>query len=101
VKIQNFGYISKMWLERWMAATSTAHHQSISILLTETAKVLYHKTVFLVAHLKFVYAYTGWERSATDAQVYEGALSDGLNIPGKYYLADAGFPSCEALLIPY
>ena len=51
VKIQNFGYISKMWLKRWMAATSTAHHQSISILLTETAKVLYHKTVFLVAPL--------------------------------------------------
>ena len=38
----------------------------------------------------------------TDARVYEGALSDGLDIPkGKYYLADAGFPSCEQLLIPY
>ena len=52
--------------------------------------------------LKFVFAYTGWEGSATDARVYEGALSDGLVIPeGKYYLADAGFPSCEELLIPY
>src|ERR1700683_3716367 len=52
--------------------------------------------------LKFVFAYTGWEGSATDAQVYEAALLDGLNIPeGKYYLANAGFPSCEELLIPY
>jgi DDE superfamily endonuclease len=52
--------------------------------------------------LKFVFTYTGWEGSATDARVYEGALSDGLVIPeGKYYLADAGFPSYEELLIPY
>ena len=53
-------------------------------------------------NLQFVFAYTGWEGSATDAWVYESALQDGLNIPqGKYYLADAGFPSCEELLIPY
>jgi hypothetical protein len=52
--------------------------------------------------LKFVYAYTGWEGSATDARVYEDALLNGLHIPeGKYYLADAGFPCCEELLIPY
>src|ERR1700683_3277568 len=48
-KSQNFGCISKMRLEHWMAATSTVHHQSISVLLTETAKVSYHKTVFLLA----------------------------------------------------
>ena len=52
--------------------------------------------------LKFVFTYTKWEGSATDVRVFEGALSDGLVIPeGKYYLADAGFPSCEELLIPY
>jgi hypothetical protein len=52
--------------------------------------------------LQFVYAYTGWEGSAMDAQVYEGALQTGFDIPpGKYYLADAGFPSCNELLIPY
>src|ERR1700692_3734615 len=39
--------------------------------------------------LQFVYAYTRWEGSATDAQVYESAVEDGLDIPpGKYYLAD-------------
>jgi len=52
--------------------------------------------------LQFVFAYTGWEGSATDARVYESAILNGLDIPeGKYYLADAGFPSCEELLIPY
>jgi hypothetical protein len=52
--------------------------------------------------LQFVFTYTGWEGSATDAKVYENALLDGLDIPeGKYYLADAGFPSCDQLLIPY
>jgi hypothetical protein len=52
--------------------------------------------------LKFVYAYTRWEGSATDARVYKDALSNGLNIPeGKFYLADAGYLCCEELLIPY
>jgi len=52
--------------------------------------------------LLFTYAYTGWEGSATDARVYEAARSLDLVIPhGKYYLADAGFPSCDELLVPY
>jgi hypothetical protein len=52
--------------------------------------------------LKFVYSFTGWEGSATDARVYEDALTKDLHIPdGKYYLADAGFPTCKKLLIPY
>jgi len=42
-------------------------------------------------NLQFVFAYMGWEGSATDARVYESAFIDGLDIPeGKYYLADAG-----------
>lgn len=52
--------------------------------------------------LTFVYAHTGWEGSATDARVYESAREVGLDIPeGKYYLADAGYPSCSELLVPY
>lgn len=52
--------------------------------------------------LQFIFTYTGWEGSATDAIVYEHSLSDGFTIPeGKYYLADAGFPSSDQLLIPY
>jgi hypothetical protein len=52
--------------------------------------------------LKFSYALTGWEGSATDARIYEEARSDDFNIPPhKYFLADAGFPSCDGLLVPY
>lgn len=52
--------------------------------------------------LSFVYSLTGWEGSANDARVFEDALSTDLNIPtGKYYLADAGYPLCDQLLVPY
>jgi hypothetical protein len=52
--------------------------------------------------LKFCYALTEWEGSASDARVYEDACQKGLNVPaGKYFLADAGFPMCMELLIPY
>jgi len=52
--------------------------------------------------LKFTYALTGWEGSATDARVFEEARSKDFIIPnGKYFLADAGFPSCNGLLVPY
>ena len=37
-----------------------------------------------------------------DAWVYEDAHSRDLDIPdGKYYLADAGFPASQQLLVPY
>ena len=52
--------------------------------------------------LTFVYALTGWEGSATDARIYEDARTTDLIIPeGKYYLADAGYPLSDQLLVPY
>ena len=52
--------------------------------------------------LNFVYSLCGWEGSATDARVYEAARAVDLHIPnGRYYLADAGYPSCNQLMIPY
>ena len=52
--------------------------------------------------MRFVYVLTGWEGSATDACVYEAARSADLIVPShKYYLADAGFPACKELLVPY
>ena len=45
---------------------------------------------------------SGWEGSAADSRFFENArLRDFLIGPGKYYLADAGFASCNALLTPY
>lgn len=48
----------------------------------------------------FTYALTGWEGSASNARLWEKAT--GLHIPeGCFLLADAGFPHCEKLLVPY
>lgn len=45
---------------------------------------------------------SGWEGSAHDGALYEDARGTDLIIPeGKYYIADAGFASCDALLVPY
>jgi DDE superfamily endonuclease len=52
--------------------------------------------------MKFTYALTGWEGSATDAHIYQDACAHNLVIPeGKYFLADSGFPSVPGLLVPY
>ena len=52
--------------------------------------------------LCFTYALTGWEGSASDARIYGDAVSSDLHIPaGKYLLADAGFPLCSKLLVPF
>jgi hypothetical protein len=53
-------------------------------------------------NMQFIYLLCGWEGSATDALVYQDAQMHDLTIPkGKYYLADAGYPSSQGLLIPY
>ena len=40
----------------------------------------------------FVFAYTGWEGSATDAHVLYSVRDNGFDIPdGYYYLADTGY----------
>jgi len=52
--------------------------------------------------LCFCYLLVGWEGSATDSRIFKDAQEHGLAIPpGKFYLADAGFLSCDALLVPY
>jgi hypothetical protein len=52
--------------------------------------------------LHFTYSLTGWEGSSSDARVFEDAMTSDLVVPsGFYLLADAGFPHCKELLIPY
>lgn len=52
--------------------------------------------------MRFSYTLTGWEGSATDARIYQDAISTDLHIPqGKYLLGDAGFPLRPGLLVPY
>ena len=43
-----------------------------------------------------------WEGSVADSQMFHDACFTDFRIPvGKYYLTDAGFPACDALLVPY
>ena len=52
--------------------------------------------------LRFCYILAGWEGSAADSRIFDEARrSDFVIEPGTYYLADAGFPLCNALLVPY
>jgi hypothetical protein len=49
----------------------------------------------------FYYIFSGWEGSTSDSTMFYDACVTDLRIPpGRYYLADAGFPSCSSLLIP-
>lgn len=52
--------------------------------------------------MRFLYVLSGWEGSTSDATMYASSRRVDLTIPaGKYYLADAGFGICDALLVPY
>ena len=52
--------------------------------------------------MRFLYIFSGWDGSASDSTMFHDArITDLPVVHGKYYLADAGFPICEALLIPY
>jgi DDE superfamily endonuclease len=53
-------------------------------------------------NMDFLYISSGWDGSASDSTMFHHARISDFRIPtGKYYLADAGFPSCAALLVPY
>lgn len=50
----------------------------------------------------FTYSLTGCDGSAADATLFNDARSHDLRIPAhRYLLADAGFGTCDALLVPY
>ena len=52
--------------------------------------------------MRFLYIFSSWEGSASDATMFHDARNTDLPVPqGRYYLADAGFPVCSALVTPY
>ncbi|XP_077251888.1 uncharacterized protein LOC143891130 [Tasmannia lanceolata] len=54
--------------------------------------------------MKFTYVLAGWEGSASDSRVLASALSLAKPIlcpPGKYYLADAGYPCLAHFITPF
>nr|XP_027093520.1 uncharacterized protein LOC113713912 [Coffea arabica] len=55
--------------------------------------------------MRFTYIYAGWEGSAHDARVLDGALTGPTHFPmapsGKYYLVDSAYRNIPGFLAPY
>ena len=52
--------------------------------------------------LRFTCFLSGWDGSTVDSTLFSEARRTDFYIPkGRYYLADAGFASSDALLVPY
>jgi len=52
--------------------------------------------------MKFLYMFPGWDGSTSDSTMFHDARVTDLPVPrGKYYLADTGFLTSEALLLPF
>ena len=52
--------------------------------------------------MRFLHTQSGWEGSVANAQMFHDSCFTDLSIPdGKYFLTDAGFPTCSTLLVPY
>ena len=50
----------------------------------------------------FCDVFSVWDRSPPDSMIFYNVRVTNLPVlRGKYYLADAGFPTCDTLLIPY
>ncbi len=70
--------------------------------LSESGFLAQNVLICATFDMRFSYILAGWEGSAADGRVWEDARATDLRIPnGRYYLGDAGFPSCDALLVPY
>jgi hypothetical protein len=51
---------------------------------------------------RFIYGLTRWDGSSSDTAIWNDVRSNNLCIPeGRYLLVDAGFGTCNALLVPY
>lgn len=51
---------------------------------------------------KFLYIFSRWEGSVTDSTMFNDAhITDLWVPPGRYYLADAGFPNSLSFMLPY
>ena len=50
----------------------------------------------------FIYSLCGWDGLVVDGVLWRDALANNIQVPlNKYLLGNAGFPSCDGLLVPY
>ena len=53
-------------------------------------------------NMEFLYVLPGWEGSMADGRIFENAQNEDFTIPdGRYYLANASYANCDALMVPY
>jgi hypothetical protein len=93
-----------MFLVLSMAVTSNAPLLPIHAVYIEIGKGFFLQNCLFVSsfNMYFTYSLCGWEGAASDACVFADAKAhDFIVPPGKYYLADTGFPVCDELLTPY
>jgi DDE superfamily endonuclease len=90
------GALDGSYFNAWVREEAMARHR--------TRKGLISKNVLAACDfdMKFTYILPGWEGSAADSTIFEYAREHDLAVPvGRYLLADAGFPLCDALMTPY
>ena len=106
-EIQNNPKLYPFFKDCWGAIDGT----HIDVFVPKDAVARYHnhkgglsQNVFAACtfNLQFSYVLPGWEGSAADGCVFDNAHWKSLAIsPSIYLLADAGFPTCNALMILY
>ena len=53
-------------------------------------------------NFNFTYVLCGWDGSVSDAALWRDAIMNNIWMPADWYLlGDAGFLSCNAILVPY
>lgn len=53
-------------------------------------------------NMEFLYMLPRWEGRTADSHIFESVHREDFRIPdGCYYLANAGYGNCDALLVPY
>ena len=90
------GAVDGSLLDAFVLVTDMAHYRS------RKGQISTNLLAACGFNLQFVYMLAGWEESAADGRVFEDAWQKDFAIPpGTYYLGDAGFPMCNALIVLY
>ena len=101
--IPSYTHSLRMLSEPLMALILTHLPPSIEMLCTIAIVPLQLLTLAIYNFfLCFLHTQSGWEGSVADTQMFYNSHFTDLSIPdGKYFLTDAGFPTCSTLLVPY
>ena len=90
------GSIDGTHLDAFVPDEAVAHYQN------QKGRLLQNVLAVCSQDMHFTYILSGWEESASDGHIFDDAQWRDLKIPeGKFFLADAGFSTCNMLVVPY